>query len=88
MDEWLKFNTGRRAVLNGSFTGKGSPERNSFKEQGRQKKNKPRPLRGRGKVSYTSLPGHIQALTDAEKASATTFCRLFSRLLMLFHDRF
>jgi len=41
MDEWLKFNTGRRAVLNGSFNGKGSPERNSFKEQGRQKKTSP-----------------------------------------------
>lgn len=69
-------------MLSASFNGSGS-----FEKRGRDK-NKPRPLGGRGKVSYTSVPGHIQALAWAEKGAAITFCRLFFRLLMLFHDRF
>jgi hypothetical protein len=36
MDEWLKFNTRRRAVLNGSFNGSGS-----FEKRGRYKETSP-----------------------------------------------
>ncbi|SFO53574.1 hypothetical protein SAMN05428971_4383 [Candidatus Pantoea varia] len=36
MDEWLKFNTGSRAALNGSFNGAGA-----FEKRGKYKKTSP-----------------------------------------------